>query len=115
MRVVGRPEERDRPREVNMSSADVDTTSESERSDREDARKRVQARRDFVSHLVAYVVVNAFLVGAWALTGHGYFWPAWVMGAWGIGLVLHAWDSFWRRPVTESDIDRELARRRPSG
>lgn len=79
---------------------------------REEARKRVQAKRDFVSHAVAYVVVNAFLVGMWAVTGAGYFWPGWVLGGWGVGLVLHAWDLTWRRPVTEADVERELARRR---
>jgi hypothetical protein len=76
------------------------------------ARRRVQARRDFGSHLVAYVVVNAFLVLVWAVTGAGYFWPIWVLGGWGVGLVLHAWDAFLRRPVTEADIDTELRRHR---
>jgi hypothetical protein len=78
--------------------------------DRDAARRRVQARRDFTSHLVAYVVINAFLVGVWAITGAGYFWPIWVIGGWGIGLVLHAWDVFLRRPVTDADIDDELRR-----
>jgi 2TM domain len=78
--------------------------------ERDAARRRVQARRDFGSHLVAYVVVNAFLVGVWAITGAGYFWPIWVIGGWGVGLVLHAWEVFWRRPVTETDIDDELRR-----
>ena len=78
--------------------------------EREAARRRVVARRDFSSHLAAYVVVNAFLVGVWAFTG-GYFWPAWVIGAWGAGVVLHAWDVFLRRSVTEADIDAELVRR----
>ena len=72
----------------------------------------MQANRDFSSHLVSYVVVNAFLVGLWALTGAGYFWPAWIIGLWGIGLVLHAWDVFLRRPLTEADIDAELQRRK---
>ena len=79
-------------------------------SERERARRRVQDRRDFGTHLVAYVVVNSFLVLVWAITGAGYFWPVWVMGAWGIGLVLHAWEVFVRRPVTEADIDAELRR-----
>jgi len=79
-------------------------------SERERARRRVQDRRDFGAHLVAYVVVNSFLVLVWAITGAGYFWPVWVMGAWGIGLVLHAWEVFVRRPVTEADIDAELRR-----
>jgi hypothetical protein len=81
-------------------------------SPREAARRRVQTRRDFGSHLVAYVVVNAFLVGVWAFTGGGYFWPAWVILGWGAGLVLHAWDVFLRRPVTDADIDAELNRHR---
>jgi 2TM domain len=80
--------------------------------EREAARQRLQAKRDFGSHLAAYVVVNTFLVVVWAVTGAGYFWPIWVIAGWGIGLVLHAWDVFWRRPVTEADIDAEMARRK---
>jgi hypothetical protein len=78
--------------------------------ERDAARRRVQAKRDFGSHLVAYVVVNALLVGVWAITGTGYFWPAWVLACWGAGLVLHAWDVYWRRPVTEADVNEELSR-----
>jgi hypothetical protein len=81
-----------------------------ESSERESARKRLQAKRDFTSHLVAYIVVNATLIAVWAMTGAGYFWPAWVLAGWGAGLVLHAWDAFWRRPVTEADIDAEVRR-----
>jgi 2TM domain len=79
-------------------------------SERERARKQLQNRRDFVSHVVAYTVINAFLVGIWAFTGAGYFWPAWVLGCWGAGLVLHAWDTFLHQPITEADIDAELHR-----
>jgi len=80
--------------------------------EREAARQRIQTRRDFGSHLVAYVVVNAFLVAVWLVTGAGYFWPIWVLGGWGVGLVLHAWDVFWRRPITDADIEAEISRRR---
>ena len=90
----------------------TETSNDSDnRSDEwQEARKRVTARRDFGSHLVAYAVVNSFLVFVWALTGGGYFWPAWVLAGWGIGIVLHAWDVFLRRPVTDADIDAELQR-----
>ena len=81
-------------------------------SERELARRRVQERRDFGAHLVTYIVVNVFLIALWALTGMGYFWPVWVMAPWGIGLVLHAWTIFFRRPVTEADVDAELRRHR---
>lgn len=74
------------------------------------ARKRVEARRDFATHVVAYVVVNAFLVAVWLLGGGGYFWPAWVMGGWGIGVALNAWDVYGRQPITEADVDEEMRR-----
>jgi hypothetical protein len=77
---------------------------------REQARKRLQAKRDFGAHLVAYVVVNAFMIVVWWFSGGGYFWPIWVLAGWGIGLIMHAWDVFFRRPVTEADIDEELRR-----
>jgi hypothetical protein len=81
-------------------------------SDRERARKRLQDRREFGSHAVAFTVVNAFLIAVWAITGGGYFWPAWILAGWGVGLVLHGWDTFVRQPITEADIDREVQRQR---
>jgi hypothetical protein len=77
---------------------------------RTEARKRLEKRRDFAAHCVTYVVVNLMFVGIWAVTGAGYFWPAWIIFGWGVGLVLNAWDVYFRRPITEADIDRELAR-----
>jgi len=83
---------------------DIDTA-------REEARKQAVKRRNLGGGLFAYVVINAFLVGIWATTGHGYFWPGWVLGGWGIGMAMGVWD-YYRRPVTEADIDRELRRMR---
>ena len=80
-------------------------------SDRELARKRLEARRGLTAHVVSYVVINVFLVVIWALTGGGYFWPIWVIAGWGVGLVLNAWDVLWRKPITEADIDAEMRRR----
>ncbi|HEY5183903.1 MAG TPA: 2TM domain-containing protein [Actinomycetes bacterium] len=80
--------------------------------ERVEARKRLDSRRKIVSDVVSYVVINAFLVFVWFVTGAGYFWPGWVMAGWGILLALHAWDVFWRRPITEAEIDQEVSRRR---
>jgi hypothetical protein len=93
-----------------MTTFEDNETSVEVQNERELARKRVQARRDFSAHVVTYVVVNAFLILIWAVTGAGYFWPIWVIGGWGVGLALHAWDTFLRRPVTEADVDAELTR-----
>jgi hypothetical protein len=77
---------------------------------REEATKRVRKRRDLGTHVVTYVVVNAMLVAIWAITGAGYFWPAWVLFGWGVGLLLNVWDVYFRRPVTERDIEEEMKR-----
>ena len=78
----------------------------------EQARKRVEKKRKFKGDVVAYVVINAFLIGVWAATGFGYFWPGWVLAAWGVFLLLDAWNLYYRRPITEDDIERELRGRR---
>lgn len=75
-----------------------DTTPEYDR-----ARARAEKKRKLRSDLVAYVVINAFLAGIWAFSGAGYFWPGWVLAAWGLGLVLTA---------TEEDIQREMRKGR---
>jgi hypothetical protein len=92
-----------------MSDNELDQPS----SEREQALARIKKRRDFQTHVVSYVVVNASLWVIWAVTGAGYPWPAWVTGAWGIGLVLNAWDVFLRRPITEADVKREVERLHP--
>ena len=77
---------------------------------RAEARKRVQRKREFSGNLAAYVVVNAFLVVIWWMSGRGYFWPIWVMAGWGVGLVMHGYDVYFRRPITDADIDAEMRR-----
>jgi hypothetical protein len=53
--------------------------------------RRLRRRRDFVGMLVAYVVVNLFLVGVWVFTSHdGDFWPIWPILGWGVGLAFLA-------------------------
>ncbi|MGA7989136.1 MAG: 2TM domain-containing protein, partial [Candidatus Dormiibacterota bacterium] len=75
-------------------------TATSDITDTPDARaeaiKRLSARRDFVAHLVAFVVINAGVATIWFATGRGYFWPAWLIGVWAAGLALHAWDVYGR-------------------
>jgi 2TM domain-containing protein len=81
-----------------------------EQAPRDRAVQRLKKRRDFRAHLLVYVLVNGFLVLIWAITGAGFFWPMFFMAAWGIGLVLNAWDVYWRREITEQDIQHEMER-----
>jgi hypothetical protein len=75
---------------------------------REEAIRRIKAKRDFGTHLLSYVVVNAFLVVIWAVTSGGYFWPIWSIAGWGIGLIFHAWDAWGRKPISEDEIRKEM-------
>jgi hypothetical protein len=76
------------------------------------ARKRIERKRKLRGDIVGYVVVNAFLVIIWAVTGAGYFWPGWVLGGWGVLLLLDLLSFNYRKPLTEADIDHELSKRR---
>ncbi len=80
--------------------------------EREWARKRIERKRKLRGDLVAYVVINSFLVVAWAITGAGDFWPGWVLGGWGILLLLDLLSFYYHKPLTEADVDQELGKRR---
>ena len=45
--------------------------------------------RDFTAHLITYLAVCTMVVGIWVAGGAGPFWPAWVIGFWGLGVVSH--------------------------
>jgi 2TM domain len=84
-------------------------TDTREQAPRERAIQQLKKRRDFHGHVLIYVLVNVFLVGIWAVTdAHGFFWPVFPIGGWGIGLIMNAWDVYWRREITDEDIQREM-------
>jgi 2TM domain-containing protein len=76
------------------------------------AVRSVKEKQDFRGHLVAYLLVNALLVGIWAVTGADFFWPIFPILGWGIGIAFHAWDVYGRRPVSEDRIREEMERLR---
>ena len=79
------------------------------------ALARLKKKRDFVNHVITYVVVNVLLLVIWALTGGGFFWPGFVIAGWGIGLAANAWDVYGRKPITEAEIQQEAERLRAEG
>lgn len=81
-------------------------------AERQIARKRIEAKRKFRSDAVAYVIVNAFLIGAWAISGRGYFWPGWVLAGWAVFLLIDAYRVYFSAPITDADIEREMRSRR---
>jgi uncharacterized membrane protein len=79
---------------------------------RQQAMTRLRKKTDFHAHLLAYVLVNAFLVAIWWFTGHSFFWPIFPILGWGIGLAFNAWDVYRRHDYTEEQINREMNRLR---
>lgn len=66
----------------------------------ERARCRVKKVRGFFSHLISYIIVNAFLIGIIAINKDNHeFWSFGTFSTaffWGIGLFFHAFGVFGR-------------------
>jgi 2TM domain-containing protein len=78
---------------------------------RERAVKRLRKRRDLGTHALVFVLVNAFLVGIWLMTGDGgFFWPIFPMAGWGIGLAMNAWDVWRGDEFAPAAIERQMRR-----
>ena len=90
----------------------MEGTPDSEQELRKLAVSRLKKRRDFRTHVVIYLIVNAMLVGIWAVTGAGFFWPIFPILGWGIGVGANAWDVYGRKPITEDEVQRETERLR---
>lgn len=88
----------------------------SDRSDQElyeIAKKRVEAKEGFFSHLTAYIVVNIILVLIWAFTSRKFPWFIFPLGGWGIGIIFHFLDVFvfsrgtdWERRQIEKEMGK---------
>ncbi|HZA89540.1 MAG TPA: 2TM domain-containing protein [Solirubrobacterales bacterium] len=92
----------------------MEATGGSEQDLRNQAVERLKKKRDFRTHVVIYVLVNAFLVVIWAVTSDGdtLFWPIFPILGWGIGLAANAWEVYGRKPISEDEIRREQDRLR---
>ena len=92
-------------------------TAPDETALREEAIQRLKKKRDFRTHLRAYLLVNGFLWLVWgvvyaAADGPWFPWPVFPLFGWGIGLAFHAWDVYARDGLSEQAIAGEVARLR---
>lgn len=82
---------------------------------RDRALERIEKKQEFHAHLLSYVLVNAMLIGIWAVTGAGFFWPVFPLLGWGIGIGFHAWDTYRLGEPSEQQIQREIEHLRKVG
>ncbi|MCK8462426.1 2TM domain-containing protein [Aliiroseovarius sp. S1339] len=79
------------------------------------AKKRVEAKMGFYTHLSVYVAVILFLAVIDFVSSPGTIWVQWPMMGWGIAVVLHALAVFvfpGRYAVTEKMIEKEMSKSR---
>jgi hypothetical protein len=60
----------------------------------EQAKKRVEEKMDFFSHLAVYIIVNVVLIVINLTQSPGYLWFYWALLGWGIGLFFHGMATF---------------------
>jgi uncharacterized membrane protein len=80
---------------------------------RDQAKKRLKAKRHFLEYLGIWVVVSVFLSVIWLLTSHGaFFWPIWPIAGMGVAALFIGLDAYGpgRRVITDADIDAEVAK-----
>ena len=81
---------------------------------REQAQQRLKKRRHFKAQLFVYALVNVVAWGIWLVIGpSSHSWwplPAFLTFFWGIGLVMHVWVLYLRKPITEEELRREKIR-----
>jgi signal transduction histidine kinase len=65
--------------------------------ERPEIERKTAGSRALAIQLGASAVVWVYLVILWACTGHGYFWPGWVLQGLGIAAGIHAGIAFSRR------------------
>jgi 2TM domain len=69
---------------------------------------QIQRWRDFQAHVFAYVVINVAFIIIWAVTGPGFFWPAFPLIGWAFGLSFQHFSVVVRGQITDADIRRKL-------
>ena len=95
-----------------MESGDAGAAVTKEEELRDKAVERIKRKRDFLGHVVLYVLINAGLWVIWAIDGANTddLWPAWVSGIWLVILVLDAIKVYGERPISDQRIEEEMRR-----
>ncbi|WP_116108562.1 2TM domain-containing protein [Lewinella sp. IMCC34191] len=91
----------------------------------EQARKKVKAKKGFVSHLIAYLLTLALLYVIMSSANNGDLLPVMIVAlSWGIGVAAHYFSTFgtenleifgvnadWEEDELEKELDRLIRKR----
>jgi hypothetical protein len=75
----------------------------------QEAQKRVKYKSKFLKDLMAYLIINAGIFLIWSFpAGHGYPWFLWVLGPWGLFLILDYINAFiWQGTTGRAAVEKE--------
>ncbi len=74
------------------------------------AKERVEMKRGLLSHIIAYIIVNGFLVLLNLKTSPHTHWFIYPLLGWGIGLLFHIANTIIALNNDGQSIDREMER-----
>lgn len=69
---------------------------------------QLQRWRDFQAHVGAYLVINTVFVLIWTRNRRRFFWPAYPLIGWGLGLSFQHFSAVLRGQITDDDVRRKL-------
>ncbi len=99
-----------RPTPTDVGGASTPGTTEQQL--REVAIRRLKEKRDFLTHLFVYTVVNVALWVLWIIDGASngweFPWPVFPTVFWGLFVLKHANDVYWSNPLREDRVQREV-------
>lgn len=84
----------------------------SDQSLREQAIHQIKRKREFGMACVGAVILWILMIVIWAISGQGYFWPAWVVLGTLVALGGQAL-SLWgprSRPISDADIQAQMSK-----
>lgn len=82
----------------------------SEEQIREEATKRVKAKKKFWGSFGTWATVNIVLIIIWALTDYGgYPWFLWPLCIWGFFVLIHFLQVYiFKQKIESSEIEKEM-------
>ena len=87
---------------------------------RKAAKDRLEAQGQFRKMIGGFLVLWILMIAIWALSGQGYFWPAWVIIGTLLASIAVGWRAYGPRDTgptepTEAQIDAEAKKFEDSG
>lgn len=59
---------------------------------------------------MTFAALSLVFLVIWAVTGAGFFWPAFPIGAFVLALAIQAWHIYGEKPISEAEIQEEMRR-----